>query len=88
MADTDEQAHGVSLGDRLARTRTALANERTLLAYVRTALAIVVIGGTVIKFFSGVWMTELGLCVILLGIGVGSIGVHRYRRQRREIRRL
>tara|TARA_E500000318_G_scaffold80494_1_gene75683 strand:- start:191 stop:475 length:285 start_codon:yes stop_codon:yes gene_type:complete len=76
----------VSVGERLALSRTGLANERTLLAYVRTSLAIVAIGGSIIKFFSGVWMTEIGIVVILLGAGVGVFGAERYRRMRREIR--
>ena len=74
-----------SIADRLALSRTQLANERTLLAYVRTSLAIVVIGGSIIKFFAGVWSLELGAAVMVAGVGVAFFGALRFRRVRREL---
>lgn len=67
-----------SLNDCLALERTQLANERTLLAYIRTSLAVLVVGVTIIKFFSSQGMLILGYSLLAIGIGCVTIGLMRF----------
>lgn len=73
------------LRDHLAADRTILANERTFLSYIRTSLTIIVVGLSLIKFFMSLFSQILGMSLILGGIGVGAIGLLRYREIRTMI---
>lgn len=67
-----------SIADCMAVERTIMANERTLLAYVRTALAVLVVGVTIIKFFSSQGMLILGYFLLGAGIACVTIGLMRF----------
>jgi len=73
---------------RLAADRTRLANERTLLAYVRTALGLMVVGGSLIKFFDGGLTNLLGGAFLLAAGVTVSLGFYRALRTQRAIDRL
>lgn len=68
----------LTLNDHLAIDRTILSNERTVLAYARTSLAMLIVGGSVIKFFETVWIQALGPVFIGFGIAVALRGWSRY----------
>ena len=73
----------LTLNDHLAIDRTVLANERTLLAYARTSLAMLIIGGTLYKFFEDWWVHAVGGVFIAAGFVVFARGWRRYNRTRR-----
>ena len=73
-----EKTRARSLNDCLAVERTVMSNERTLLAYVRTALAILVVGVTIIKFFTSQGMTILAYSLIAGGVICLTIGFMRF----------
>jgi putative membrane protein len=74
--------------DHLALVRTDLANERTLLAYGRTALMIVATGFSLIKFFGeSPLLNPLGWGLSILGAVVGVVGVARFTRLNKRLRR-
>lgn len=75
------------LRDRLAMDRTILANERTLLSYLRTALAIVVVGFTLMHFFTDPAALSGGILLIFAGVAILIVGIVRTRRMSREIQR-
>jgi len=77
-----------SITDRLAADRTRLANERTLLAYVRTALGLMVVGGSLLKFFDGGLTTLLGGGFLLAGAATAGFGFYRAARTQRAINRV
>lgn len=77
-----------SITDRLAADRTRLANERTLLAYVRTALGMLVVGGSLLKFFDGSLTNLLGAAFLVASAAVAGLGFYRAVRTRRAIKRL
>ncbi len=77
-----------SITDRLAADRTRLANERTLLAYVRTALGMLVVGGSLLRFFDGSLTNVLGIAFLLAGVGIASLGFYRTIRTQRAINRV
>ncbi|WP_412061681.1 DUF202 domain-containing protein [Rubrivirga sp. IMCC45206] len=72
----------------LALDRTALANERTLLAYARTALALLAGGLALLQFVDDAWGVIMGTAALPLAAVVGAIGVGRYARVRRRLRRM
>lgn len=76
----------LTLRDRLAMKRTALANERTLLAYARTAMMLVASGATLWKlapFSAGDrW---LGAIAIGAGVVVLAVGTVRFVRTQKGI---
>ena len=76
------------LRDWLAADRTALANERTLLAYVRTALTLGTSGGSAVHFLEGPVVDALGWTLIGAGAIALAIGVMRFVRMQRQLRRL
>ena len=76
------------LRDHLAIDRTVLANERTFLAYIRTALAFLVVGGTLIKFFSDITVNVTGWVFMAGGILTFGIGTYKYLEMRSKIRRM
>ena len=76
----------ILLQEWMARELTALSNERTLLGYARTALAFVAAGVGVIHFFTAQPLIVLGALFIVIGVGLTSWGVHRFREVRRVIR--
>jgi putative membrane protein len=76
------------LSDRLAISRTDLANERTLLAYVRTALALAAGGVGLVQIFTSPAVVALGWALIPGGVLVLVIGVVRFQRSRRLLRKL
>lgn len=84
MPDPDKP----SITDRLAADRTRLANERTLLAYVRTALGMLVVGGSLLKFFDGGLTNTLGAAFLVAGVAIAGLGFYRAVRTRRAIKRL
>lgn len=74
-----EKGQKLTLADHLAIDRTILSNERTGLAYGRTSLAMLVVGGTLLKFFDSWYMWALGVLFIAGSIFVAVRGVIRYR---------
>ncbi len=69
----------LTLRDRLALRRTALANERTLLAYARTALMLVASGVTLLKLSpDNAGERGLALLAIAAGAMLGAIGAWRF----------
>lgn len=93
MPELDENpyaAYGhkeLALRDALALDRTLLANERTLLAWLRTAVTLGLAGVTLFQFAQA-WLAWVGLALVPVGLGVGYLGHHRYRRTRDRIRRV
>lgn len=75
----------LSLTDRLAIMRTALANERTLLAYGRTALALAAGGIAVAQLFPGPSVRAIGWTLVPTGALLLSLGWARFRRVRRRL---
>jgi putative membrane protein len=80
-------ADDLILRDVLAIDRTILANERTLLAYLRTTLAFLAAGGSLIHFVETWWALPIGLGLIAAGALLFGVGVWRYRRVHRHLRR-
>ncbi len=76
------------LRDELAIDRTLLSNERTLLAYLRSGVALVIAGVTITHFSQETWFRVIGILCIPFGIVVSLIGIARYRKMDRSIRRL
>jgi len=76
--DHVEKNRARNLNDCLAVERTVMSNERTLLAYVRTALAILVVGVTIIKFFTSQGMIILAYSLIAGGVVCLTIGFMRF----------
>ena len=68
----------IDFRDYLALERTALSNERTLLAYVRTMIGLIALGGTLVKFFEGVFIGVVGWSFILFGVVTVMFGFIRY----------
>ena len=71
--------------------RFTLANERTFLAYVRTALALEVAGLAVVQFLTAVGSRRgrenVGLLLVLAGIGILVSGFIRWRSVQAAMRR-
>ena len=76
------------LSDQLAISRTDLANERTLLAYVRTALALAAGGVGLVQIFTSPAVVALGWALIPGGALVLIVGVVRFQRERRALRKI
>jgi len=77
----DQMVHTqLTLADRLAIERTALANERTLLGYVRTMVGLMAVGVTLIKFFTDWKMVVAGWMFLGVGVVLVVIGFTRYLR--------
>ena len=68
--------------------RTVLANERTLLSYFRTMLALLAGGASLIHFISSWWANWLGGVLLVSGPLLFAVGVARYRRVSRHLRRV
>lgn len=70
--------------------RWALANERTLLAYERTALGLLVAGLGVVGSRAAVeaplWLSAMGIPLIVLAAAVGLEGRRRFLRVQRAVR--
>jgi|GEM_PF-6473574 len=81
-------ANRPTIAQRLAADRTRLANERTLLAYVRTALGMLVVGGSLLKFFDGGLTNTLGAVFLVAGAAIACLGFYRAVRTQRAIKRL
>jgi putative membrane protein len=73
----------LTLSDYLAIDRTILANERTALANGRTFLAMIIIGGSLIKFFDTWIMWILGVAFLAASVLLIGNGWHRFRRTQR-----
>ena len=78
----------LTLRDQLALDRTVLANERTLLAYLRTALALLAGGVALLQFVDEAWSTVLGSAALPLSVVVLVVGVGRFVRVERRLRRV
>lgn len=79
------------LRDHLAADRTILANERTFLSYIRTALTLFVTGLAFVHLtdiFSSYIVEVLGVIFILFGIATFFVGLFRYKRMQKLIRKL
>lgn len=76
------------LRDVLAIDRTILANERTLLAYFRTMLALFAAGGSLIHFVQATWALVVGWALLVAALLLFGVGVWRYRRVSRDLRRV
>lgn len=72
----------------LALDRTALANERTLLAYLRTALALLAGGVALLQLVDADWARVTGVVSVPLAIGILAVGLVRFARVRRRLRRM
>ncbi len=70
--------------------RWTLANERTLLAYERTALGLLVAGlaatGSQVVADAPLWLSVIGLPLIVLGAAVGLEGRRRFLSAQRAMR--
>ncbi|MFH1748748.1 MAG: DUF202 domain-containing protein [Planctomycetota bacterium] len=78
----------LTLCDRLAIDRTGLANERTLLAYGRTGLALMIVGGSLIRFFDSLTSTLTGWLFVAAGALTIAIGFSRFLSVRRRLNAL
>lgn len=77
------------LRDWLALDRTILANERTLLAYIRTSIALLATGGVIIKIFGvNIWLSIIGLLLILAATGTLFLGIIRFKNLARNLRHI
>jgi putative membrane protein len=85
---TDTEKEKLILRDHLAIDRTVLANERTILAYVRTSLAFLIVGGTILKFFSGLRMVVCAWGFIAGGLLILGVGIYKFLEMRSKIKRL
>ena len=77
----------LTLRDRLALDRTMLANERTLLAYLRTALALLAGSVALLQFAEAAWTVWLGWAALPLAVFVTVIGLARFWRVQKRLRR-
>jgi len=76
------------LRDHLAAERTILSNQNTFLAYLRTALTLFVAGITFIRFFDILVIEIVGWVFLPVGIMTFFVGLVRYNRLRKILRRL
>jgi putative membrane protein len=76
------------LRDHLAADRTILSNQNTFLAYVRTALTLFVAGVTFVRFFELTLIEIVGWVFMPLGVITFLVGLYRYNKLRRILRRL
>ncbi len=67
------------LRDYLAVDRTIMANETSFLAYIRTALTLVVVGASLLKFFSSTGTHILGWVFIVLALLIMVHGAIQYK---------
>lgn len=77
---------GMTLRDKLAIDRTALANERTLLAYARTGLALMIVGGSLLKFFESPASSLAGRLLLAASALVILIGAARFLSVQRRLK--
>lgn len=75
------------LRDWLAIDRTKLANERTFLSYLRTTLVLLGTGITLIKLSFFAEIQELGYAALIASPIAFSIGLYRFFRTKRNIKR-
>jgi putative membrane protein len=75
----------LTLRDELAIDRTKLANERTLMSYVRLGITLVIAGITIINLSKVNWFSVFGIICIPIGIGIGIIGMVRYKKMNKHI---
>ena len=75
------------LREYLAIERTRLANETTLLAYIRTGLYFLVAGSTLGQFIDTLFWEYAGWPVMVIGLGIMTAGIIRYRKVKRAIER-
>ncbi|WP_066646811.1 YidH family protein [Christensenella timonensis] len=75
-----------STTDQLAYERTMLANERTFLAYVRTFIGFVASGAGIIILLELPFAVPVGIAFIGAGIFFLTVGICRYRQNRKRIR--
>jgi len=75
------------LREHLAAARSILANERTFLAYQRTALTELAVAATFIRFFDHPALTLIGWALVPASLVTMALGLLRYRRMRKLIRR-
>lgn len=97
MPAPDPETDPLSLAERLAVERTLLAAERSLLAWVRTSLSLIAFGYTAYKllqamlgqhpeqFVSSATPRNVGLFLILLGVGPLTLAMAAYRRTWRRL---
>ncbi len=85
---TDHEGGGreLTLRDKLAIDRTALANERTLLAYARTGLALMIVGGSLVKFFESPAASLAGRLLLAASALVILIGAARFLSVQRRLK--
>jgi len=77
----------IILRDYLAMERTTLANERTMLTYIRSSLYFVVGGIALIKLEDFRNLRLLGYLALALALLFIIIGVYRYLKLRRRLKR-
>lgn len=77
----------LTLTEQLAAERTKLANERTLLAYGRAALGLIVSGTGFGQYLDSPLLRTIFISFIPLGIVLLGVGIVRYRRHHRVLRR-
>lgn len=76
-----------SLNDILAMERTIMANERTFLSYIRTSLTLIVPGATGIHLSDSLPLQIASSLFIPAGVVVFFIGIARFRKKRKAVRR-
>ena len=73
--------------DILAISRTHMSNERTLLAYINTFLAMVATGVGLVKFTNDAFFVDVGFVLLVLSSIILSVGVYRFFRLRKIIKK-
>lgn len=75
----------LEMRDYLALERTILSNERTLLSYSQHALTLAAAGTTTVLTLDAPILVVGGALLIVTGLGVGVLGVLRFRRVKRRL---
>ena len=73
---------------RLSFLRTEMAKERTYLALLRTGLALLTFGIVLFRYFGLSWWSLFDVALVLLSIGLLSVGVSGYVRSHRRVLKL
>jgi len=70
----------------LAAERTDLAIDRTLLSYIRTGMTTIVVGISLMKFFTEIYIQQIGFVLIIFSIGLIIAGFFRTKKQKEKLK--